>query len=123
MMENRFPDQIILQDFLGNLSAELLRLAAAALEIEEKVGDVIADGMAGGERLLVSLQGLDHLVQTANELAAFIAALSRSADGEITIPVTGHIQSIGLRSLAESLVGRAGSNGVRRSNLGEVDLF
>ena len=120
MMENRFPDHIDLQSFLGNLSAELVRLAAAALEIEEKVGDVIADGKAGGERLLVSLQGLDHLVQTANELAAFIAALSQSADGEITIPVSGHIQSIGLRALAESLVGRAGS---RSSSLGDVDIF
>jgi hypothetical protein len=123
MMENPFPDHIVLQDFLGNLSAELLLLAAAALEIEEKVGDVIADGMSGGERLLVSLQGLDHLVQTANELAAFIAALSQSADGEITIPVTGHIQSIGLRSLAESLVGQAGSQRNRLSSRGEVDLF
>jgi hypothetical protein len=118
-----FPEHVVLRNLLANLSEELRHLAAAALEIEDRVGDVIADGLAGGERLSLSLQGLDHLVQTVNELSTFIGALSSSTDEKITIPVSGHIRAIGLRSLAEALVGHAVPRAERHDGRGEVDLF
>jgi hypothetical protein len=123
MTKHHFPEHVILRSFLANLSEELRHLAASALEIEDRVGDVIAEGLAGGEKLSLSLQGLDHLVQTANELSVFIAALSNSADDNIAIPVSGHIRAIGLRSLAEALVGQAGPRSERLNGRGEVDLF
>lgn len=123
MSMHHFPEQVVLRNFLANLSEELRHLAAAALEIEDRVGDVIAEGLAGGDRLSSSLQGLDHLVQTANELSVFIAALSQSADESTTIPVSGHLRAIGLRSLAEALVGKAVPRSERSSGRGEVDLF
>lgn len=123
MSMHHFPEQVALRSFLANLSEELRNLAGAALEIEDRVGDVIADGLAGGERLSSSLQGLDHLVQTANELSAFIGALSQSTDETTTIPLNGHLKSIGLRSLAEALVGRSVPRPDRSTGGGEVDLF
>jgi hypothetical protein len=117
------PDQISLHDLLGNLSAELRGLASTALDIEDKVGDVIADGMRGGDRLVVSLQGLDHLAQTANELAAFVGSIAGSVDRSIAIPVAEHVQSIGLRSLAEALVGHGASKSALLTSRGDVDLF
>jgi hypothetical protein len=118
-----FPEHVVLRNLLANLSDELRHLAAAALEIEDRVDDVIAEGLAGGERLSLSLQGLDHLVQTVNELSTFIGALSQSADEAITVPVNGHIRAIGLRSLAEALVGHAVPRAERLDAGGEVDLF
>lgn len=123
MSIHHFPEHVVLSDLLANLSEELRHLASAALEIEDRVGDVIAEGLAGGDRLSSSLQGLDHLVQTANELSVFIGALSRSADQEIAIPVSAHIRAIGLRSLAEALVGKASPRSERFKDGGEVDLF
>lgn len=123
MSVHHFPEHVVLCDLLANLSEELRHLAAAALEIEDRVGDVIAEGLAGGERLSSSLQGLDHLVQTASELSVFIAALSRSADQEIAIPVSAHIKAIGLRALAEALVGKAAPRAERFRGGGDVDLF
>ena len=113
----------MLRNLLANLSAELRHLAADALEIEDRVGEVIAEGLAGGDRLSLSLQGLDHLVQTANELSTFIGALSQSTDEGITVPVSGHIRAIGLRSLAEALVGQAVPRIEKADGRGEVDLF
>jgi hypothetical protein len=118
-----FPEHVVLRNLLANLSAELGHLAVAALEIEDRVGDVIAEGLPGGDRLSLSLQGLDHLVQTVNELSTFIAALSQTTDESIVVPVSGHIRAIGLRSLAEALVGKAVPRVGRGDDRGEVDLF
>lgn len=122
-MMSPFPEHIILQDFLGNLSAEMHLLAAKAQDLEARVGDVIMDGIPGGDRLLTSLQGLDHLVQTVTELASFISALSLTVDQEITLPLDRHLQSIGLRALAEGLIGQPGGRPDVLVTLGEVDLF
>jgi hypothetical protein len=118
-----FPEHVVLRSLLANLSAELRHLGAAALEIEDRVGDVIAEGLAGGEKLSLSLQGLDHLVQTVNELSTFVGALSQSTDEAITVPVSGHIRAIGLRSLAQALVGQAVPRAGTVDGRGEVDLF
>ena len=123
MMIPRLPDQVALQSLLENLSAELLVLASAAIKIEDEVGAVISEGASGGERLLVPLQGLDHLAQTANELATFIDSLSRSVDPGIILSVSTHIHSIGLRSLAEALAGHSCRTGATTDGVGDVDLF
>ena len=122
-MKPVFPEHIILQDFLSNLSAEMVLLAVRAQDLEDRVGDVIAEGMPGGDRLLVSLQGLDHLVQTVNELANFISALSLTVDQNITLPLDRHLQSIGLRALAEGLIGQPANRAKSPVDMGEVDLF
>ncbi|HLQ17791.1 MAG TPA: hypothetical protein VK146_02335 [Tabrizicola sp.] len=123
MSPTPYPERMALQDLMRNLSAELFQLGTTALEIEDKVGDVIADGLPGGERLLVSLQGLDHLAQTANELAAFVGSVAGAVDPAVSVPVSGHIQAIGLRSLAEALAGQFGGRPQGGNSMGEVDLF
>jgi hypothetical protein len=123
MVRRCLPDEVALQGLLENLSTEMLVLASAAIAIEDRVGDVISEGVPGAERLLVPLQGLDHLAQTANGLANFIAAVSQSIDPRTIISVSNHIHSIRLRSLAESLVGQSSGKSAPAEGSGEVDLF
>jgi hypothetical protein len=123
MKRTSFPDELALQGLLKKLSAEMLVLASAAIAIEDKVGDVIAQGIPGAERLLVPLQGLDHLAQTANDLASFIADVSNSVDPHTSISVSEHIHSVRLRSLAEALVGHSSGTSGPAAGMGDVDLF
>lgn len=123
MTRTRIPDHIDLRDFLHHLSEELQHFSTTAYGIESKVGDLLSDGIRGGERLRTTLQGLDHLAQTANYLAVFIESLSRATDEGTTIHVGSHIELVGLRSLAESLVGHAPRPSFPQDSTGDVDLF
>lgn len=123
MTRVRLPERVVLQDFFENLAEQLQQFSSAAYGIEGRVGEVISDGIHGGDRLRTTLQGLDHLAQTANYLAIFIESLSRSADANQTIGIAGHIELVGLRSLAESLVGHGPSGHVPHESIGDVDLF
>jgi hypothetical protein len=123
MVRKCLPNEMALRRLLGNLSSEMLVLASTANAIEDDVGDLISKGVPGAERLLVPLQGLDHLAQTANDLAGFIAAISQSVDPRTVISISDHIHSIGLRALAESLAGHSSETSRRTDGVGEVDLF
>lgn len=117
------PDRIVLQDFFGHLAGQLQQFSSAALRIEDSVGDILSNGSQGTEQLRTTLQGLDHLAQTANYLAIFVGSLSKSVDARATIDVAGHIELVGLRSLAESLVGRPPDETRTLESTGDVDLF
>lgn len=123
MTRTKLPDHIDLRDFFHHLAEELQHFSTTAYSIESKVGELISDGIRSGETLRTTLQGLDHLAQTANYLAVFIEALSRSADEGTTIHVGSHIKLVGLRSLAESLVGHAPRRSAPQESTGDVDLF
>lgn len=123
MTRTRLPDHIDLRDFFKHLAEELQHFSSTAYGIESKVGELISDGIRGGENLRTTLQGLDHLAQTANYLAVFIDSLSRSANPGSSIHVGSHIELVGLRSLAESLVGHAPRQTLPQETHGDVDLF
>jgi hypothetical protein len=123
MVQRSRPDEVALQGLLVNLSKELLVLASVAITIEDKVGMAISEGLPGGERLLIPLQGLDHLAQIANELAMFIDALSKSVDPGTFVSISECIQSIGLRSVADSLSGQSCKGSTTMREGGEVDFF
>lgn len=123
MTRTRLPDHIDLRDFFKHLAMELQHFSSTAYGIESKVGELISDGIRGGEKLRTTLQGLDHLAQTANYLAIFIDSLSKSADQGSTIHVGNHIDQVGLRSLAEALVGHAPRQTIPTESTGDVDLF
>jgi hypothetical protein len=123
MTRTRLPEHIDLRDFFKHLAEELQHFSSTAYGIESKVGELISDGIRGGDTLRTTLQGLDHLAQTANYLAVFIDSLSRSTDEGATIHVGRHIELVGLRSLAESLVGHAPRQSSPQQGTGDVDLF
>jgi hypothetical protein len=123
MVQRSLPDEVALQGLLVNLSKELLVLASAAIAIEDKVGVAISEGLPGGERLLIPLQGLDHVAQMANELAVFLDVVSKSVDPGTFIYISGCIQSIGLRSVADSLSGQSFKGSTTPGDGGEVDFF
>lgn len=67
-----------LAEGLAALAAELARAEAAAAELEEVAGRLVAAG-AGGPAL--GLQDLDRLRQTLADLSAFAGALADTATG------------------------------------------
>lgn len=113
-----------LRDLFAVLAEQLRQQALTGRGIEDRVGDVILDGSGGADRLRVSLQGLDHLVQVLNELAHFLDDLALETDGHLRLAVLGPARRLRLRRLAEAL--GAGSPDPTTSLLheaGDVDLF
>lgn len=71
-----------LQPVLAALAAEIARAEAAAADIEDGAGRLIAAGNAAGT---LSLQGLDRLRQSLGDLAAFAAVLAGTASGSVDL--------------------------------------
>jgi hypothetical protein len=119
------PDSILLRELLAILANELRLLALAGKSIEDRVGDEITDGAAGADRLRVSLQGLDHVVQTVSELSHFLDDIALETDGHLRVSVAGPARRVRLRALAEALGGRLrdASSVSHLQGGGEVDLF
>ncbi len=118
-------ESIALRDFMAILSREVRLIALAGKVIEDRVGDRIADGTVRGEAFLPSLQGLDHLVQTANELSHFLDDVALETDGHLRVSVAGPARRVKLRALAEALVrvSREAPPCFDDPKLGHVDLF
>jgi hypothetical protein len=119
------PDSILLRELLAILANELRLLALAGKSIEDRVGDEITEGATGADRLRVSLQGLDHVVQTVSELSHFLDDIALETDGHLRISVAGPARRVRLRALAEALGGRLrdASSVSHLQGGGEVDLF
>lgn len=118
-------DSITLRDFMAILAREVRLIALAGKVIEDRVGDGIAEGLGRGDAVPSWLQGLDHLVQTANELSHFLDDVALEIDGHLSISVTGPAQRVKLRALAEALVrvSREAPPGPESETFGHVDLF
>lgn len=118
-------ETLVLRDFLAILAREVRLLALSAREIEDRVGDRIADGASRADGALSWLQGLDHLVQTANELSHFLDDVALESDGHIRVSVAGPARRVKLRALAEALVrvSREVPPSTDSPALGHVDLF
>lgn len=125
MMASQSPETIPLRDLFAILSEQLRLQALAGRGLEDRVGDVILDGAGGAERLRVSLQGLDHLVQVLNELAHFLDDLALETDGHLRLAVVGPARRLRLRKLADALGARLSDPTAppHRHEAGDVDLF
>jgi hypothetical protein len=120
----KVPDHVRLPDLIAVVADQLHALAAAGKGIEDAVGDEIALGGARARRLLVSLQGLDHIVQTLSELSLFMDSVRHMARDDVLVPVSGSLRGVRLRELANALCGKLQeqeSKGLH--DAGEVDLF
>ena len=118
-------DTMPLRDLFAVLAEQLRQQALTGRGIEDRVGDVILDGTGAADRLRVSLQGLDHLVQVLNELGHFLDDLALETDGHHLVAVQGPARRLRLRNLAEALGARLPGH-VTPSPLheaGDVDLF
>lgn len=116
-------DQIPLPVLLKNVSAEMLLLASAAVEVEKQVGVILSEGVGGLERLSAPIQRLDHLAQLAIELATFMGEVAQSVDSDISVDISHSIHAMGLRALADALIGLPRGAADKRETLGDVDLF
>ena len=116
-------DQIPLPVLLKNVSSEMLLLASAAVEVEKQVGVILSEGAGGLERLSAPIQRLDHLAQLSIELANFMAEVAQSVDHDISVDISHSIHAMGLRALADALIGRPRGGPGNEESLGEVDLF
>ena len=125
MVAPQCPEVIPLRDFFAILAEQLRLQALAGRGLEDRVGDVILDGAGGAERLRVSLQGLDHLVQVLSELAHFLDDLALETDGHQRLAVVGPARRLRLRKLAEALGARLSdpTQPVQRQEAGDVDFF
>lgn len=113
-----------LRDLFAVLAEQLRQQALTGRGIEDRVGDVILDGSGGADRLRVSLQGLDHLVQVLNELAHFLDDLALETDGHLRLAVLGPARRLRLRRLAETLgAGSPDPTTPLLHEAGDVDLF
>jgi IS5 family transposase len=103
-------ETLVLRDFLAILAREVR---------------LLADGASRGDGALSWLQGLDHLVQTANELSHFLDDVALESDGHISVSVAGPARRVKLRALAEALVrvSREVPPSTDSPALGHVDLF
>lgn len=118
------PGTIPLRDLFATLAEQLRQQALQGRGIEDRVGDVILDGASGAERLRNSLQGLDHIVQTLNELSHFLDDVALETDGHLRLAVAGPARRLRLRQLAEALGARREPIGQTPPHAaGEVDLF
>lgn len=118
------PETIPLRDLFATLAEQLRQQALQGRGIEDRVGDVILDGAGGAERLRISLQGLDHIVQTLNDLSHFLEDVALETDGHLRLAVAGPARRLRLRKLAEALGARAEPTApVPLHEAGEVDLF
>lgn len=119
------PETIPLRALFAVLAEQLRQQALTGRGLEDRVGDVILDGAGGAERLRVSLQGLDHLVQVLSELAHFLDDLALETDGHQRLAVVGPARRLRLRTLAEALGARLADplRSAERNEAGEVDLF
>ncbi|OYU37443.1 MAG: hypothetical protein CFE33_20905 [Pseudorhodobacter sp. PARRP1] len=118
-------ESIKLRDFIAILANELRILALAGKQIEERVGDHIVANAIKSDAAHPALQGLDHLVQTANALSHFLDDVAIESDSTLHISVAGPASRVNLRALAEVLQGKA-SEGTIHSDLvgdGHVDFF
>ncbi|RYI34424.1 MAG: hypothetical protein EON48_01940 [Acetobacteraceae bacterium] len=118
-------DSVALRDFMAILAREVRLIALAGKVIEDRVGDRIAEGTTRADAFLPSLQGLDHLVQTANELSHFLDDVALETDGHLRVPVAAPARRVKLRALAEALVrvSREAPPTFDDTMLGHVDLF
>ena len=119
------PEAVPLRDLFASLAEQLRQMALAGRGIEDRVSDVILDGTGGMESLRVSLQGLDHLVQTLNELSHFLDDVALETDGHQRLAVVGPARRLRLRKLADALGARLPDPMAPASQhaAGDVDLF
>lgn len=118
-------ETVPLRDLFATLAEQLRQLALAGRGIEDRVGDVIRDGTGGADRLGVSLQGLDHMVQTLNELSHFLDDVALETEGHQRLAVVGPARRLRLRQLADALGARLPDPMAPspRHEAGDVDLF
>src|SRR4051812_20865979 len=104
---------------LAGLAAELSQLAVAAESLQSKLGAgvhgrvelasaAVEPGDQAGTDLLISLQSLDHITQTLQCLAPFVAAAARLGC-ECQIDLAGALAAVRLSKLQHRLTGTGGA--------------
>lgn len=118
-------DTVTLPDLLAVLAQELAGIAQAGRLIEDRVSFDPGPTAMRGDGALAALQGLDHLVQTASELARFLQAVAAQSDRRVHVHVAGPAAEVRLRVLALALAGRTGPDDTAPPGpaAGEVELF
>lgn len=115
----------IAEELLARIATYLDTLAGHVFEIEETVGNTIANKVVGDNLAIQNLQVLDFLRQSLEDLA-LMAVILRDPK---TRPLTAEtIEAVGRKLKLESTKNllhsrRSYDNHVRSDGLGELDLF
>lgn len=119
--EELFP----LRDVVESVAFQLRKLAVSGRVIENSAGESIQAVGYDPQQLRLSLQGIDFLVQTLDEISGFLENIVHEIEGDVRIDISGPVQGIKLRELSAGIVGQIiptpDSMCSRKS--GDLDLF
>lgn len=108
-----------LSRMLAIVATELETVGADGRVLEHRVGDAVDAGDPG--QVILSLQGLDHLMQVIDGLALFLRCVSEQVEPTQQVDPAPAAQLVGLRALAERLRGQEATP-VAQAPDGDEDL-
>ncbi|SDX32453.1 hypothetical protein [Roseicitreum antarcticum] len=119
--EKVFP----LRDVVESVAFQMRKLSASGRRIEDAAGDHIRSDGFDRKSIRLSLQGIDHLVQTLDELSIFLEDIVPEIERTARVDISGPVRRMKLRELSLEILGQIGKEpapGAART-AGDLDLF
>lgn len=114
-----------LKNVVGSVSFQLKKLAVSGRVIENSAGDSIQAVGYDPQQLRLSLQGIDYLVQTLDEISGFLDGIVPEIEGDAYIDISEPVRRIKLRELSAEIVGKIipTPDPISSRASGDLDLF
>ena len=122
--EHPLSDQdVSTSEILGRVSIELHELTATTIRIQSLVSNLVSQSDTANRDNIYSLQELDRITQTLDNLTSFLAYLSNNTILESHVNIKEAAKMVKLTALATNLIHGAKQIEIEDSEEGECEFF